>query len=64
MRAEARWNFPDLRSLTVFLSQIIQYSKAGNPFPHEDLYSQRNIANVVSAIEQELDEVLVNQAVR
>jgi hypothetical protein len=48
----------DESSLLKFLGQMIMYSHQGNPFAHQNLFTNVNINNIVSAIEGELDKVL------
>lgn len=40
----------------IFVAKMLQYIKEGNPFPHKDLYSSKNINSIRKAIEDEIDK--------
>ena len=40
----------------IFVAKMLQYIKEGNPLPHKDLYSSKNINSIRKAIEDEIDK--------
>lgn len=58
MRNESEWKYPQLETLKRYLAQVIHYAREGNPFPHEDLYTEANIKAIVRGIESELEKEL------
>lgn len=58
MRNEREWKYPEAATLKRYLAQVIYNSNEGNPFPHDDLYSETNIRNIVTGIEEELEKQL------
>ncbi len=57
LRTEIRkksYIYPTKESVIKFISQLLEYSYKGMPFPNEELYEEQNLKNIVFAIESEL----------
>jgi hypothetical protein len=54
MRGKKAFNTSD--NFEIFVAKMLQYIKEGNPFPHKDLYSPKNINSIRKAIEDEIDK--------
>lgn len=42
-------------NFNIFVAKMLRYIKKGNPFPHDNLYTEKNIKCIVKAIEDEID---------